>query len=96
MHAEVGVKTFAWVLWSLVDIDDLPSLISTIVLLEYLDALSFLILSTDNIEGESSVVDDVLTNKSEHLPPLLCFISNHNLGSGTVSIDVEYVIWVLS
>lgn len=80
----------------MVNIDDHPLLVKTVMLLVDDDVLCFLILTAIDVKGESSVVDNVLTNVSEHLPPLLSIGGDLEVLFATIALNVKDVIWVLS
>jgi hypothetical protein len=70
MHAEVCVKSLGWFLLSLVKIDDLPSLIGTIMSVPNDNLSSFFILSSMDIECLVVLdIDEVLISVGEDLPP---------------------------
>jgi len=70
MESEILVETSRLNLISFVLIDNLPSLIGSIVSSVDLNVLSFSIFSTSNIKGFVVLdIDEVFTIKLEDLPP---------------------------
>jgi hypothetical protein len=70
MESELFVETFLWNWFGFIKIDDLPSLIGTIVSIPCDNFSSFLIFSSMNIKAFLVLpVDEVFISISEDLPP---------------------------
>jgi hypothetical protein len=81
MHTEFRIEALSWNLLSLVKIDDIPSLVGTVMFVVNDNSLSFLILSTSDIKSLSSLpIDEVFIFILEELPPF---------GVGAVDLHVS-------
>jgi hypothetical protein len=70
VESEIFIESFLWYWLGLVKIDDLPSLVSTIVSLPVDYCLSFNIFTSFNIKTSLVLpIDDVLILIGEDLPP---------------------------
>jgi hypothetical protein len=71
IETEFFVHSLGWDLWCFININDLPSLVETIMLSLGDDFLSFKILYFIDIKSFAEVVDNMFTLVFEQLPPLL-------------------------
>jgi hypothetical protein len=70
MESEVFVKTLCWFSSKLVKIDNLPSLVGTIVSVIYDNLSSFFVLSSVNIKAFLVLpIDEVFISIGKDLPP---------------------------
>lgn len=96
IETEFFVHSLGWDLWCFININDLPSLVETIMLRPGDDILPFKILSLIDIKSFAEVVDNMFTLVFEQLPPLLGGNSDLNVFFNSKGFHVENVSWVLS
>jgi len=93
IESEFFILTLGFNLWSLVNIDNLPFLVSSTMVLVSNNWLSFSVFSSWYIKNLGVLdVDELFSSVLEDLPPLWVGALNLHLASTTIALDVPWLV----